>query len=658
MGELRYNRFTNNRQILLGVLVFGLILQVIAASTTEAATRIVSKAKNAKDVGSCTQLPCATIKYAISKAVSGDTISVFPGTYTEANIAITTNLTIRGAGASKTIVQGAAIPGKATDRVFSVCANKKGVVKVNFEKMTIRHGKSKYGGGICIGSTNEATIDECVITNNSVTSDGLGINAGLGGGIFMNNDSSLILKNSTISKNTATSQGGGILSWCFTTLKVSNSTITENSANHGGGIDIGAPSTLIIDNSTISKNLAKFSGGGINNADKATISNSKFSDNGANNRGGGIRNDGTMTIINSTISANGSPGEGGGIVNFGTLAIDRSTISNNGAYHGGGIQHNGKSLVISNSTISTNTANWGGGINNDGILTISNSTLSGNSNIGILNSGNVNIKSSIVANTGFYVTAPKDCSNYDSKSIIKASGVNLNTDMSCAGFTHIKSAQLNLGPLKLNLPGTTDTHALPKNSAAVNAATDCKDFNGNIVLTDQRGIKRPQPSQGKCDVGAYELNGLITTSGDINFDGKINVIDARIGQLAADGSIELVGEYYKAADWDKNGYLDTADATAIAMTSIGLKKAGPFTLTVKKAGSGRGQVTSTPTGINCGNNCSYSFKSAVVVLIATPDRLSSHTKWEGCDSVTDEECIVWMNSDREAKATFNLRVER
>src|SRR5216683_245435 len=90
---------------------------------------------------------------------------------------------------------------------------------------------------------------------------------------------------------------------------------------------------------------------------------------------------------------------------------------------------------------------------------------------------------------------------------ITASGANLDTDGSCRSisFTTVTPAQLNLGPLALNPPGTTATQALLPGSAAINAATNCTDVSGNSVTTDQRGVARPDNGESACDIGAFEL---------------------------------------------------------------------------------------------------------------------------------------------------------
>ena len=94
----------------------------------------------------------------------------------------------------------------------------------------------------------------------------------------------------------------------------------------------------------------------------------------------------TATIQDMTIR-DGFSADGGGILNGGTLTLSNSTLSGNSstspgtASGGGGIFNNGGTVTISNSTLSGNSSPLanGGGIFNAGTLTISNSTLSGNS---------------------------------------------------------------------------------------------------------------------------------------------------------------------------------------------------------------------------------------------------------------------------------------
>lgn len=77
--------------------------------------------------------------------------------------------------------------------------------------------------------------------------------------------------------------------------------------------------------------------------------------------------------------------------------------------------------------------------------------------------------------------------------------------------------------------------------------------------------------------------------------------------------------------------------------------AGPFIVTVVGQGTGAGNVTSSPAGINCGNGgtvCSFSFPAGTsVTLTATPDSTSSFTGWGGACSGTGT-CVLDMTSDK------------
>src|SRR5438034_8326317 len=102
---------------------------------------------------------------------------------------------------------------------------------------------------------------------------------------------------------------------------------------------------------------------------------------------------GTLTMTNSAVSGNTSSHSGGGIWNAGILTITNSTVSANTSGSGGGIFNNPNSrgepaiVIITNSIISGNTSFDTGGISNYGALTMTNSTVSGNTGVGIQNEG-------------------------------------------------------------------------------------------------------------------------------------------------------------------------------------------------------------------------------------------------------------------------------
>jgi hypothetical protein len=80
-----------------------------------------------------------------------------------------------------------------------------------------------------------------------------------------------------------------------------------------------------------------------------------------------------------------------------------------------------------------------------------------------------------------------------------------------------------------------------------------------------------------------------------------------------------------------------------------------FTLTVTKAGTGSGTVTSFPVGINCGSDCSESYDQGTsVTLTATPASGSTFGGWSGDADCSDG--VVVMNANKACTATFNPQV--
>jgi hypothetical protein len=290
-------------------------------------------------------------------------------------------------------------------------------------------------------------------------------------------------------------------------------------------------SGVTIENGICSNSPICHSGGGIQNSGTLTVSNSTLSGNsaGVGELGGGIFNSsgGTLTVSNSTLSGNSggvyTSNAGGGIFNDGgTLTVSNSTLSANSADQGGGIYNDG-TMTVSDSTLSTNIAgNQGGGILNTGTLTVSDSTLSGNSSTtlvggGIYNQeGTLTLKSTLLANE----SSGGNCVLYSGTPT--SDGYNLSDDTTCASFltatgdqNNVTTAGTHLGPLQNN-GGPTQTIALLTGSTAIDAIplSACTDAFGNPVITDQRGVARPQGAN--CDIGAYELAQVPTANVCLN----------------------------------------------------------------------------------------------------------------------------------------------
>jgi CSLREA domain-containing protein len=122
-------------------------------------------------------------------------------------------------------------------------------------------------------------------------------------------------------------------------------------------------------------------------------------------RGGGIQNHADLHLTDSMVSGNA----GGGISHFsdfGDLTLTDSTVSNNtqlyGYSSGAGISNYYGVLTLTGSTVSGNTAKWdGGGIWNRGDMTLNDSTVSGNTantyGGGIFNRGDMTLTNSTVS---------------------------------------------------------------------------------------------------------------------------------------------------------------------------------------------------------------------------------------------------------------------
>lgn len=172
-------------------------------------------------------------------------------------------------------------------------------------------------------------------------------------------------------------------------LTVRSSVISGNTANNGGAIYSPAEGSIEIISSSVSGNTASYGGGGaidISDGD-TTITSSTISNNRAFNSGGGVysRYDGTITITDSQLNDNRVTELGfyGGAVasNEGAVTISGSTLSGNTVDGvGGGVYNGGGGLAISGSTFSNNEAEYSGGgiFNYQGPLTIASSTISDN----------------------------------------------------------------------------------------------------------------------------------------------------------------------------------------------------------------------------------------------------------------------------------------
>ena len=192
----------------------------------------------------------------------------------------------------------------------------------------------------------------------------------------------------------------------------------------------------------------------------------------------------------------GSAATGAGISNAGALTVSSSTIAGNTATaHGGGIASSG-TLTVSNSTVTGNAAaSQGGGIFNSGTANLSFTTVSGNgagSGGGVFAAaaGATTLEGTVLARS----TSGGDCAG----SALTSSGHNLvQAPAACfsAGATDVTGKDPKLGPLADN-GGPTQTLRPATGSPVLDAA-------GSVCpAADQRGQPRFQARE--CDIGSVE----------------------------------------------------------------------------------------------------------------------------------------------------------
>jgi hypothetical protein len=156
------------------------------------------------------------------------------------------DLTVLGAGASSTIVDGAAL-----DRVFDVAAG----VHLELIGITVRNGRVDQGGGGAIRNAGSLTLTRAVVSGSQAT-------VGDGGGILSQGTGAVLaISGSTISGNSGR-DGGGIAAGGAMTLV--DSTVTANSAaDLGGGLYLFSRLSAAIGNDTIARNSGTVDAGGV-----------------------------------------------------------------------------------------------------------------------------------------------------------------------------------------------------------------------------------------------------------------------------------------------------------------------------------------------------------------------------------------------------------
>ena len=359
-----------------------------------------------------------SIREAVAAASPGDTIRLCAGTYREdaagepQMLILTKDLTLIGAGAGKTILDGQGVVDRTVIEVGPGAT-----VALEGLSITGGHGRARanagnpsgQGGGIT--NAGDLTLTDCLITGNRAADGGGIFTTGVlrlvtsrvqknrsteGGGIFTYRDLNLpegtgtvTLVDSAVTNNTADTDGGGIRLEGGSLSLEGRSRVAGNRANGtGGGIYTIEGEVTLTDSSAVSKNRADLAGGIFFTNATVTLRHASCVDrNEARSDGGGIvAREVQLTLEDtSNVTRNKAGGDGGGIYIWGSGVTlqDTSRVAGNKARGNGGgifIRSQESVLVLEDSSQVTGNAAGvgGGGIFNSGEATV---TLAGDAQV-------------------------------------------------------------------------------------------------------------------------------------------------------------------------------------------------------------------------------------------------------------------------------------
>ena len=219
---------------------------------------VTEDGKLARFVNGKNSLAWKNLKDVVSTAQEGDTIIIantIKATDDSGNngeIRINKNLTIQG----NTDKTSDILDAKSKNRIFSVANDK----TLTLKNLTLENGSGDYGGGIRADSNCTLTMTGCILKGNKVNR--------LGGGIYADNNKTVTIENCTFTGNKG--RLGGCIYAANSTVTIEDGSIggteagkANNATDSSGGLYIGNNTTLTIKNCTVTGNTAQVKGGGV-----------------------------------------------------------------------------------------------------------------------------------------------------------------------------------------------------------------------------------------------------------------------------------------------------------------------------------------------------------------------------------------------------------
>ena len=381
----------------------------------------------------------------------------------------------------------------------------------------INNTAATMGGAVFNNGT--LTIQKCIVDNNDITKRTSSDSEDYGGAAIYNwYDSTLFIKNSTISNNLKNYKNGDYVVGAVTSLGKTiisqNSYFVNNSGRWGGAITTSGSSLpgkkvneLSISDSTFSKNGGLYGAGIFIQGSKFSITSCVFDSNTASGKGNMTPNDNNGAAIEVTNTDKAITG-----------TISKSTFTNNKAQYGGAIDICAGTIKITNSKfINNSAAKIGGAICNVNDLTVENSKFVNNTPQAIHNSKELHLGietftdlQNAIGLVDGILTLDSDIAMTDDEAAGFVNGVAINKDIVIDGKGHTISAE-DLGRIFSIGEGFTVTLT---NATLINGKADKGGAiynDGSLTLSDVKLSDNAADSYG----GAVFNNGHLVVGNSV-----------------------------------------------------------------------------------------------------------------------------------------------